>query len=261
MEVTTERRRFKRLENGFDVDCGDTKIITRNISAGGVCIYSDRVYPVGSLLSLVINLSSKGDLIKAKAKVIWFDKVDERYKIGMKYVEIEGADVAILYAQAAMDKRREDIEKQRGKEVEKIKGKPKEEVKPKLSTKDINIMIIDDEQVIRDLFTRILGAKGYNVICAEDGFEAVEMAKDKRIDLAFIDIKLPGGMNGLGTFRMLKKEKPGIKAVMVTGFSVEKEIGEALKNGAVGALKKPFDNIQEIYDMIEKNVRKDKGGG
>lgn len=136
----------------------------------------------------------------------------------------------------------------------------KEKEKSKFSTKDINILVIDDEQIIRDLFTRILGAKGYNVICAKDGFEAVEMAKDKRIDLVFIDIKLPGGMNGVGTFRLLKKEKPGIKAVMITGFSVEKKIGEAIENGAVGALKKPFDNIQEIYDVIEKNVRKDKGG-
>lgn len=260
MEVSTEKRRFRRLEEEFDVDCEDTKAVTRNISASGVCIYSERTYPRGSILPLIISLPSEGGLIKAKAKVIWSDKIEGRDRIGMEYIEIEGADVAIIYAQAAMKKRREEMQPQ--KPQKRAEGaeerKPKEKTKPELSTKDINIMVIDDEQVILDLFTRVLGAKGYNVICAKDGFEALEAAKDKRIDLVFIDIKLPGGMNGVGTFRMLKKEKPGIKAVMITGFSVEKEIAEAIKNGAVGALKKPFDNIQEIYDVIEKNVREVK---
>lgn len=162
-----------------------------------------------------------------------------------------------VYAQAAMEKRREETEREEKAEgTDRIEEKPKGDTKPRISAKDINIMVIDDEQVIHDLFKRILGAKGYNVICVQDGFTAVEMAKDKRIDLAFIDIKLPGGMNGVGTFRMIKKAHPDIKAVMITGFSVEKEIAEAIKNGAVGALMKPFDNIQEIYDMIEKNLEK-----
>jgi len=124
----------------------------------------------------------------------------------------------------------------------------------------MKILVVDDERVMRDLFKRVLSLKGYLVTAVESGKEAIEKVKETHFDIAFIDVVMPE-MDGIETLRALKKIDPKVQAVisvvMMTGFAVEEEIKEAMQEGALDYLYKPFD-IVEIMTVIGKAERKAK---
>jgi len=116
--------------------------------------------------------------------------------------------------------------------------------------------VVDDEEIIRDLFTRILKAEGVQVTTVASGEEAVDKIRKESFDVVFLDMVMPG-MDGLKTFKALKRIKPEIAIVMMTGFAVEHKIKEALRLDALDYLYKPFD-ISEIM-MVLKRAAKRKG--
>ena len=128
-----------------------------------------------------------------------------------------------------------------------------------MSKEKMRALIVDDEQVIRSFFKRLLSLMEFDVVEAQDGFKAVEIIKNESVDIAFIDVRMPG-MNGLETFRKLKEIKPGIVAVMMTGYAVDDLLDEAMKEGAKGIVRKPFD-INEIKNLIECVEKKKVDGG
>lgn len=120
----------------------------------------------------------------------------------------------------------------------------------------MKILVVDDEQVMRDLFKRVLSLKGYSVTAVDSGKESVEKVKANGFDIAFVDVVMPV-MDGVETFRALKEANPKLHVVMMTGFAVEDKIREAMKNGAMDYLYKPFD-IVEIMAVIGKVEKKAK---
>lgn len=127
-----------------------------------------------------------------------------------------------------------------------------------MSEMPVDVLVVDDEQVILDLFSRVLGIKGYRVATAKDGREAVDKMKEKPSDIVFLDVVLPG-MDGVETLKAIRKVSPKTAVVMMTGFSVEAKIEECLKSGACECLYKPFD-IVEIMRAIEKALAKKESG-
>lgn len=127
----------------------------------------------------------------------------------------------------------------------------------------MKILVVDDEQVMRDLFTRVLKLKGYLVTTVDSGKEAVEKVKEEEFNIAFVDVIMPE-MDGVETFKAIKEVNPKVHIVMMTGFAVEDKIKEAMRQGAIDYLYKPFD-IVEIMTVIGKVERKAKlkplGGG
>ncbi len=113
-----------------------------------------------------------------------------------------------------------------------------------------SILVVDDEQVILDLFLRVLGTKGHKVTTAKDGYQAIEEVKKDRFDIIFLDIVMPG-INGLETYRKIKELDPNVPTVMMTGYSVEELIEQAMSEGVQGCLYKPF-SIVEIIKTVEK---------
>ena len=117
-----------------------------------------------------------------------------------------------------------------------------------------NILVVDDEKVIRDLFKRVLGLKGYSVTVAESGKNAIERVKKNEFDIAFIDIVMPE-MDGVETFKAIREINSGITGVMMTAFAVHNKVEEAAQYGAIDYLYKPFD-IVEIMTIIGKVEKK-----
>ncbi len=101
------------------------------------------------------------------------------------------------------------------------------------------ILVVDDEKVIRDLFTRVLRAQDVQVTTVESGEEAVDKIRKEPFDVVFLDMVMPG-MDGLETFKVLKQIKPEIAIVMMTGFAVEHKIKEALS----------LDSFDYLYNTI-----------
>jgi two-component system response regulator HydG len=117
-----------------------------------------------------------------------------------------------------------------------------------------NVLVVDDLRSIRLTLGGILEDEGYNVVMAENGYQAIEAAKKAPFDLVFMDIKMPG-INGVQTFREIKKINPEAVVIMMTAYSVEDLIREALEEGAYAVVYKPFD-IEKIVSIIESALQK-----
>ena len=118
----------------------------------------------------------------------------------------------------------------------------------------IKVLVVDDEKIIRDFFGRLLSLQGLEVIEAEDGYKASELAKGNKFDLYFIDVRMPG-MDGLETFRQIRQIHPEALVVMMTGYALDNILEQAQKEGASGSIRKPFA-IGEIKGIVEKAAQK-----
>ncbi len=116
-----------------------------------------------------------------------------------------------------------------------------------------NILVVDDLRSIRLTLGGILEDKGHNVVTVEDGYQAIEAVRKTHFDTIFMDIKMPG-INGVQTFREVKKIDPRAAVIMMTAYSVEDLVKEALEEGAYAIVYKPFD-IDKIVAMIDELLR------
>ncbi|NJD92379.1 MAG: response regulator, partial [Geobacter sp.] len=101
------------------------------------------------------------------------------------------------------------------------------------------ILIIDDEEFIRENVDRILRDAGYQVVAAADSKSALELAASEEIDLALLDLNL-GQDNGINVLKKLKEIDPDLLVIVVTGYGSVETAVESLKLGAFHYMKKPF---------------------
>ncbi len=116
---------------------------------------------------------------------------------------------------------------------------------------DLKILVVDDNQDFAETLSDVLDLNGYDVDMAFNGESAIQKYNEENYDLAFIDVKLPG-KNGVESFLEIKKNNPRAKVIMMTGYSVKQLLDEALKNGALDILYKPFE-VDKVLKIIEKN--------
>ena len=121
-----------------------------------------------------------------------------------------------------------------------------------------SILIVDDNLSLCKTMTLILRRKGYDATSAKDGYEAIVKVKEGSFDLIFMDIKMPL-MDGVETYKEIKKIRPDSVVFMMTAYAVEDLIQEALKEGAYGVLYKPLD-MEKIFSFI-KTAKEAKHGG
>lgn len=122
-----------------------------------------------------------------------------------------------------------------------------------------NILVVDDEQIIRDFFKDVALSLGGHVDTAEDGDVAVEKCKQKHYDIVFMDMRMPH-MNGLEACKAILKVDPTAKIVMMSGYAEDRMMDEAIKSGAIAKLSKPFE-LRAIVELIESTATKEGGGG
>ncbi|HDY67390.1 MAG TPA: response regulator, partial [Candidatus Scalindua sp.] len=120
----------------------------------------------------------------------------------------------------------------------------------------VNILVVDDEPGIRTTLSAILEEEGYNVVVAEDGYKGIEAAKKTKFKIAFLDLKMPG-INGVETFKRIKKISPNTIIFFTTAFFAEDLLKEAVKLGAQAILYKPLD-IDLILKVIKEDLTKTK---
>lgn len=115
------------------------------------------------------------------------------------------------------------------------------------------IMVVDDDPGMLFTLTDILEEAGYVVSGAKDGYQAVEMASHEAFALVFMDIALPG-IDGVEAYRQIKSVSPGTPVIMMTGFTVEGLIKQALEEGAYTVLYKPLDVtslLMAVKDVLD----------
>ncbi len=107
-----------------------------------------------------------------------------------------------------------------------------------------NILVVDDESVMRLTAQAILESLGYNVTLAENGREALERFKQSpdAFDLVILDMIMPE-MNGRDCFAALRKINPGIRIVLSSGFSREEDLKQMREQGLCGYIRKPYRSV------------------
>jgi len=115
--------------------------------------------------------------------------------------------------------------------------------------KETRVLIVDDDVSFADSLSDILQEKGYKAVALNSGEEALKTVKEIFFDVILMDIKMPV-MDGVETYKRIKKISPQTVVIMMTAFSVEDLIKDALKEGAYGVLYKPLD-IDRVVKMIE----------
>jgi excisionase family DNA binding protein len=101
------------------------------------------------------------------------------------------------------------------------------------------ILVVDDEQAVRDLLAKTLTMADYDVDAAPDGASAVERLRAVEYDLLITDLKMPG-MDGLSVIREARRSAPDLPVIIITGYSTEASAIEAINLGVAGYLTKPF---------------------
>jgi nitrogen-specific signal transduction histidine kinase/CheY-like chemotaxis protein len=102
------------------------------------------------------------------------------------------------------------------------------------------ILVVDDVEEQRELAATTLSSLGYKVDVAANGQDALEYCKENNPDVVIIDMILTDGYDGLDTYREISKFRPGLKAVLVSGFDSTGRVEEAKKLGAGKFIKKPY---------------------
>ncbi|MDQ7781470.1 MAG: response regulator [Desulfomonilaceae bacterium] len=111
------------------------------------------------------------------------------------------------------------------------------------------ILLVDDNEDFLDNIKDVFEDEGYEVLTATSGEGAVQLVKDRPVDVVVMDIKMPG-MNGVEAFIEMKKFKPGVKVIMCTAYIVEATIRRALSEGAQAVLNKPFE-MEVLFRTVE----------
>jgi PAS domain S-box-containing protein len=119
------------------------------------------------------------------------------------------------------------------------------------------ILLIDDQEAVRDVCSAMLATLGYTVSTASDGREGVEQYRrfGKDIDLVIVDMIMPN-LGGRDCFREIKSMNPGVRAVLSTGFSLDGTVQEIMDEGIIGFIQKPY-RMDELSHTVSKAMGRD----
>lgn len=115
-----------------------------------------------------------------------------------------------------------------------------------------NILVVDDESVIREGMRRILEAEGYQAETSAGGRTALEKIQEQDFDVVITDLKMPG-MDGIEVLKTIKILQPEVPVIIITGYSTVTSAVDAMKNGAFDYIAKPF-SPELIIDKVQKAI-------
>lgn len=119
------------------------------------------------------------------------------------------------------------------------------------------ILVAEDDAPIRQALADTLACAGYAVLAAEDGCRALELLLSHEVDLALLDVNMPG-INGFKLLKIMGKECPGIPSIILSAHGEEKERVKGLELGADDYVVKPF-SVAELLARITAVLRRSPG--
>ena len=108
-----------------------------------------------------------------------------------------------------------------------------------------NILVVDDEEIIRSLFKKTLEELGHKVVAAETGLKGLELLKQRDFAMVFLDLKMHG-MDGAEFFRQIKIFRPRLPVIIITSYPNSDIMARALAQAPFGLMNKPFDESDII---------------
>ncbi len=114
--------------------------------------------------------------------------------------------------------------------------------------RSLRILIVDDEEVLRDVLEAVLRREGFDVLMAASGEEALSVLDHEDVDCVILDVMLPG-ISGIDTLRAIRISNPELPVVVITAFSSIDGAIEAMKRGAFHYIPKPFKNEEVVFTV------------
>lgn len=118
------------------------------------------------------------------------------------------------------------------------------------------VLIVDDEEMILDLVTKMLGRAGWSVLVSSSAERALEIVEKEKIDLLLTDVKM-SGLGGMNLVRAFKNKLPASPVVIMTGYGTVDTAIEAINLGVSGFLMKPFEN-KDLLRVVDEAFEKER---
>jgi DNA-binding NtrC family response regulator len=114
------------------------------------------------------------------------------------------------------------------------------------------ILLVDDQEEVREVCGAMLATLGYEVVTASDGLEGVEAYARlaEGIDLVIVDMVMPN-LSGRDCFRRIRDIRPDVRAILSTGYSLEGAVEETMREGICGFIQKPY-RLEQLARAIEE---------
>jgi DNA-binding NtrC family response regulator len=134
------------------------------------------------------------------------------------------------------------------------KKRPGSSIREVMEVKNFNVLLVDDELEFLQTLVKRLTKRGLNIITAKSGEDALKIIGVKEIDVAVLDVRMPG-IDGIQTLREMKKKNPLMEVIMLTGHASLEVAIEGMELGAFDYLMKPA-GIDELFYMLQDAFKK-----
>jgi two-component system response regulator RegA len=123
------------------------------------------------------------------------------------------------------------------------------------------MLLVDDSDIFRERLASALEERGLDVLTAADAVEAMEVVRTRKVEMAVIDLKMPGP-SGMTLLRDLRSHDPDLKVVVLTGFGSIATAVEAMRLGAVNFVSKPADadDVLAAFSIEDPAAEPDSSG-
>ncbi len=116
--------------------------------------------------------------------------------------------------------------------------------------RQLSILVVDDDADNANSMGELFETEGHKATVVDSGEAAIEAFRQTKFDVAFMDVMMPG-KNGVESFLEIRKLRPAAKVYMMTGYSVEQLLQQAMDHGALGVLSKPIDISKVLAVLAE----------
>lgn len=119
-----------------------------------------------------------------------------------------------------------------------------------------HVLVVEDDELIRAIFVDIIKSKGYSVLEASNGQEALKILSTRPINIIVTDMKMPV-MDGMQLLRQVKKSYPDVPLIVITGFDSEYREQDAMAAGADAYITKPFkvEDVASSLQMVHQKIK------
>ncbi len=237
--ITTENRFLDRPLKGLDeMKAGDYAVLT--VSDTGIGISAEDIGRIFEPFYTKKKMGRSGTGLGLA--VVWGTVKDHKGFIDVQSEVGKGSTFTLYFPATrkslSLDRPQASLEQSRGR------GE--------------SILVVDDLPEQREVAAAMLGKAGYRVQAAASGEEALEYLNQHAVDLVILDMIMEPGMDGLETFRLIRKLNPKQKAIIVSGFAETQRARKALEMGAGSYVQKPFV-MEKICHAVRAELDKDAG--